>query len=76
MVCPGPVAAEPIAEPLPPGGFSEEDFAGALVDRFGADLGEAIHGWLMAQWRPWAREGWARADRAAAFCKTVNAPPG
>ena len=76
MVCPGPVAAEPIAEPLPPPGFTEEDFAAALVAAFGPELGQEVHGWLMARWRPWAREGWARANSGHDFCETVNAPPG
>lgn len=75
MVCPGPVAAAPIAEPLPPGGFTEEDFAAALVATFGPELGEQIHGWLTSEWRPWAREGWSRAERGFEFCKTVNASP-
>ncbi|MFZ5669146.1 MAG: hypothetical protein ACOY4K_06605 [Pseudomonadota bacterium] len=69
------MAAEPIAEPLPPGGFTEEDFAAALVATFGPELGGDIHRWLMAEWRPWAREGWARAQRGSEFCRTVNKPP-
>lgn len=75
MVCPGIVAAEPIAEPLPPEGFTEEEFAAALVAAFGPDLGGRIHFWLMADWRPWSREMAARAERARRFCKTVNDLP-
>jgi hypothetical protein len=70
------VAARPTAEPLPPAGFTEDDFAQALADRFGPDLGGEIHGWLMAGWRPWARQMAAQAQAGADWCAGLNKPAG
>lgn len=76
MVCPAAVNADPIAEPLPPAGFTEEAFVTGLVASLGPELAVEVHEWLMAKWRPWAREGWKRAERAHDWCGEQAKPAG
>ncbi len=75
VVCPAPVAVRPNSEPLPPAGFTEEDFAKALVAWFGPDTAGEIDEWLKARWRPWARQNAAQALAGAEFCAGLNKPP-
>lgn len=73
MLCPGQVSAPLTAEPLPPDGFTQEDFTDAMVKAFGPDLGVDVVRWLLAQWRPWARDQAERAAGAKAFCDALAA---
>ena len=76
VVCPAPVAVRPTAEPLPPAGFTEEDFARALVAWFGPETACEIDEWFFAQHRPWARQNAVQALAGAQFCARLNRPPG
>lgn len=75
VICPAPVAARPAAEPLPPEGFTKEDFAKALVAWFGPDLAEQIGAWFFAEHQPWARQMAAQALAGSEFCAKLNKPP-
>jgi hypothetical protein len=67
------VAADMAAEPLPPGGFTEQQMTDAIIGYFGPELGVEIIRWMNVTWPAWAREAATRADKASAFCKVLSA---